>query len=189
MRELEPQVNEGGDDTVGERQVVVRAGAGGRLALVSPAAAQPVFPGFDQGPDSSPVSLASVRRRSPVQIRCDKAVRAHLDDTSRSFRAAAHVPGADTPQTPAMPQKSYRAPSRKGLRIINTQVSWLLVRHRFRLQESGQVCRGGNRAVAGVIACPRSSMSGRVAWTASVILLRSTANSSARTAWVQSLRR
>ena len=49
MRELEPQVNEGGDDTVGERQVVVRAGAGGPLALVSPAAAQPVFPGFHPG--------------------------------------------------------------------------------------------------------------------------------------------
>ena len=49
MGELEPQVNEGGDDTVGERQAVVRAGADCPLALVSPAAAQPVFPGFHPG--------------------------------------------------------------------------------------------------------------------------------------------
>ena len=70
-------------------------------------------PAAIQGPDNSPISLASVRRRIPVQIRCDKAMRAHLDDTSRSFRAAAHVPGTDTPQTPATPQKSYRAPGHK----------------------------------------------------------------------------
>ena len=65
------------------------------------------------GPASSPVSLPSLRRPIPVQIRCDKAVRAHPDSTSRSFRAAAHIPGIDTPQSPATPQKSYRGPSRK----------------------------------------------------------------------------
>ena len=126
MRELEPQENEGGDNTVGERQVVVQAGAGGPLALVSPAAAQPDFPGFHPGAGQLADRLASVRRRSPVQIRCDKAVRAHLDDTSRSFRAAAHVPGADTPQTPAMPQKSYRAPSRNRFLVDNYESGdWL----------------------------------------------------------------
>ena len=50
VRELEPQVNQGGDNAVGERQVVVRARAGGPLALVSPAAAQPAFPGFHPRP-------------------------------------------------------------------------------------------------------------------------------------------
>ena len=49
MRELEPQVNECDDDAVGERQVVVRARAGGALALVSPPAEQPVFLGFRPG--------------------------------------------------------------------------------------------------------------------------------------------
>jgi hypothetical protein len=33
-----------------------------------------------------------------VQIRCDKAAQANPDDTSRSFRAAVHIPGSDTPQ-------------------------------------------------------------------------------------------
>ena len=47
-----------------------------------------------------------------MKIRLLKAVRAHPDDTSRSFRAAAHVRGTDTPQSPATPQKPYRAPSR-----------------------------------------------------------------------------
>ena len=105
MRELEPQVNEGDDDTVGERQVVVRLLAA-RLRSCPRRPRSRSSPAFIQGPDSSPVSLASVWGRSPVQIRCDKAVRAHLDDTSRSFRAACHFAGADTPQTPAMPQKS-----------------------------------------------------------------------------------
>jgi hypothetical protein len=45
VRELKAQVNQGGDDPVGERQVVVRAGAGGALALVPAALKQPVFPG------------------------------------------------------------------------------------------------------------------------------------------------
>jgi hypothetical protein len=60
---------------------------------------------FDQRP--------SLRRPIPVQIRCDKAARAHPDDTSRSFRAAAYVPRTDTPRSPATPRISYRAPSRK----------------------------------------------------------------------------
>jgi RNA-directed DNA polymerase len=49
----------------------------------------------------------------PVQIRCDKAARAHSDDTSRSSRAAAYVPGTDTSQSAATSWISYRAPSRK----------------------------------------------------------------------------
>ena len=63
---------------------------------------------------SSPISLPSLRRPIPVQIRCDRAARAHPDSTSRSFRAAVHIPGTDTPQSPATPQTSYRAPSRKS---------------------------------------------------------------------------
>jgi 8-oxo-dGTP diphosphatase len=42
------------------------------------------------------------------------AARAHPDDTSRSFRAAAHISGTDTPQSPATPRTSYRAPGRKS---------------------------------------------------------------------------
>jgi hypothetical protein len=61
---------------------------------------------------SSSISLPSLRRGRPVQIRCEKAARAHPDDTSRSFRAAAHVPGTDTPQSPATSLMSYRAPRR-----------------------------------------------------------------------------
>ena len=45
MRELKAQVNQGGDNPVGERQAVVRASAGGALALVPAALKQPVFPG------------------------------------------------------------------------------------------------------------------------------------------------
>ena len=45
MRELKAQVNEGGNDPVGERQAVVRPGAGGTLALMPAALKQPVFPG------------------------------------------------------------------------------------------------------------------------------------------------
>ena len=45
VRELEPQVNEGDDDPVGEREVVVRACAGRAQPLVLPALAQPGFPG------------------------------------------------------------------------------------------------------------------------------------------------
>jgi hypothetical protein len=41
--ELKTQVNEGDDDAVGERQVVVRAGAGGAQAAVAPALAEPGF--------------------------------------------------------------------------------------------------------------------------------------------------
>ena len=56
--------------------------------------------------------MASLVRLIPVQIRFDKAARASPDDTSRSFRAAAHVPGTDTPQLPATPHAPYRAPRR-----------------------------------------------------------------------------
>jgi hypothetical protein len=45
VRELEPQGDEGGDDPVGERQVMVRARAGRAEPLVAPALEQPVFPG------------------------------------------------------------------------------------------------------------------------------------------------
>src|SRR5438034_8302797 len=58
------------------------------------------------------MSLPRRRGRRPVKIRLLKAARAHRDDTSRSFRAAAHVRGTDTPKSPATPQKPYRAPSR-----------------------------------------------------------------------------
>src|ERR1700686_2455669 len=65
-----------------------------------------------QSPASPAMSLPRRRGCRPVKIRLLKAVRAHPDDTSRSFRAAAHVRGTDTPQSPATPQKPYRAPSR-----------------------------------------------------------------------------
>jgi hypothetical protein len=45
VRKLKAQVNQGGDDPVGERQVVVRAGAGGAPALVPAPAKQPFFLG------------------------------------------------------------------------------------------------------------------------------------------------
>src|SRR5258708_4336226 len=64
-------------------------------------------------PARSSMSLPRRRGWRPVKIRLLKAARAHRDDTSRSFRAAAHVPGTDTPQSPATPQKPYRAPTRK----------------------------------------------------------------------------
>jgi hypothetical protein len=41
VRELVAQVNQGDDDTVGDRKVVVRAGAGCAQAVVTPAFAQP----------------------------------------------------------------------------------------------------------------------------------------------------
>ena len=43
VRELEPQVNEGDDDPVGERQVMARPGAGRAKPLVAPACEQPVL--------------------------------------------------------------------------------------------------------------------------------------------------
>ena len=43
VRELEPQVNEGDDDPVGERQVMGRPGAGRAKPLVAPACEQPVL--------------------------------------------------------------------------------------------------------------------------------------------------
>jgi hypothetical protein len=45
VRELKAQVNEGGDDPVGERQVMAGPRSGGALPFVSPSLAQPVFPG------------------------------------------------------------------------------------------------------------------------------------------------
>ena len=45
VRELEPQVNEGDDDPVSERQVMVRPGAGRAQPLMAAALEQPVFPG------------------------------------------------------------------------------------------------------------------------------------------------
>ena len=45
MRELESQVNEGDDNPVGERQAVVRPGAGRTQPRVAPAGEQPVLPG------------------------------------------------------------------------------------------------------------------------------------------------
>jgi len=89
VRELEPQVSEGDDDPVGEREVVARPGTGRTQPRVAPAGEQPVLPGGRPWP----ISLPSRARLSPVQIRFDKAARASPDDTSRSFRAAAHVPG------------------------------------------------------------------------------------------------
>ena len=112
VRELEPQVNEGDDDPVGEHEVVVRACAGRASRSWSRRSRSRASPAAVHGPASSAISLPSVRRRIPVKIRCDKAARAHLDDTSRSFRAAARVHGTDTPQSPATPQKFYRAPNR-----------------------------------------------------------------------------
>ena len=43
VRELEPQVNQGDDDPVGERQAVIRARSGRAQPLVLPAGQQPVF--------------------------------------------------------------------------------------------------------------------------------------------------
>ena len=104
VRELVAQVNEGDDDAVGEGKVVVRAGAGRALAVVTSAIAQPgVFPGRP-GSGEFGDELAESRGCRPVKIRLLKAVRAHPDDTSRSFRAAAHVHGTDTPQSPATPR-------------------------------------------------------------------------------------
>src|SRR5262249_50311718 len=55
---------------------------------------------------SSSISLPSLQREIPVQIRCDKAARAHPDDTSRSFRAAAYVADNDTPRSPITPGRT-----------------------------------------------------------------------------------
>lgn len=44
VRELEPQVNDGDDDPVGERQVVVWPSAGSAQPVMTPARAQPGFP-------------------------------------------------------------------------------------------------------------------------------------------------
>jgi transposase len=63
------------------------------------------------------MSMASLVRLIPVQIRFDKAMRASPDDTSRPSRTAVHVPGNDTPQLPVTPHGPYRAPSRKDLGI------------------------------------------------------------------------
>jgi hypothetical protein len=61
-RELVAQVDEGDDDAAGERQVVVRAGAGGAQALVSPAFEQPgVFRG-GPGPGEFGGELAEAAR-------------------------------------------------------------------------------------------------------------------------------
>jgi hypothetical protein len=46
----------------------------------------------------------------------------------------------------------------------------------------------GNRAVDGTMTYPCCSSSGRVSFTALVVVSLSTANSRPRTAWVQSLR-
>jgi hypothetical protein len=64
------------------------------------------------------MSLASLVRLIPVQIRFDKAMRASPDDTSRPSRTAVHVPGNDTPQLPVTPHAPYRAPRR--YRLITT---------------------------------------------------------------------
>jgi hypothetical protein len=97
VRELQAQVNEGGDDPVGERQVVVRPGARGALALVSRRSSSRSSSLAAHGAAISAIRADSRARLIPVQIRFDKAARASPDDTSRSFRAAAHVPGTDTP--------------------------------------------------------------------------------------------
>ena len=43
MRELEPEDDQGGDDPVGEHQVVAGARAGGPLPVTAPAIPQPGF--------------------------------------------------------------------------------------------------------------------------------------------------
>ena len=83
VRELEPQVNQGDDDPVGERQLMVRACA----LSAQPVAAASAARSRDSccaahGPASSAISLPSGGGGSPVKIRCDKAARPHLDDTS-----------------------------------------------------------------------------------------------------------
>ena len=65
VRKLEPQVNKGDDDPVGERQVVVRARAGRPVALVSPAAAQPVLPGRCPRPGQLTDQLAQPAAAEP----------------------------------------------------------------------------------------------------------------------------
>jgi hypothetical protein len=65
VRELEPQVNQGGDDPAGERQVVVRAGPGGALALVPAALKQPVFPGGGPPPGQFPDQPGQMRAAYP----------------------------------------------------------------------------------------------------------------------------
>ena len=65
MRELEPQVNEGDDDPIGEREAMVRPGAGRAQPLVSPALAQPVFPGSRPGPGQFLDQLAELAAADP----------------------------------------------------------------------------------------------------------------------------
>jgi len=81
-------------------------------------------------------------------------VRAHRDDTSRSFRAAARVCGTDTPQSPATPQKPYRAPSRKlpnfAVEGDHTEASWL--RHLVRERAPGRYGPPGAERVEGAYA-------------------------------------
>src|SRR5487761_1382073 len=83
-------------------------------------------PAAVHAPARSAMSLPSRRGCRPVKIRLLKAVRAHLDVTSRSFRAAAHVPGTDTPQitryapdalsrTKSLPFQHDTEPSRQPL--------------------------------------------------------------------------
>jgi hypothetical protein len=55
-------------------------------------------PAAAHGEATSPISQPSRPRLIPAQIRSDKAVRANPDDTSRSLRTAARVPGTDTPK-------------------------------------------------------------------------------------------
>ena len=54
MRELEAQVDEGDDDPVGERQVMIWPGAGRAHPLVLPAAEQPVLLGCGPRRDKLP---------------------------------------------------------------------------------------------------------------------------------------
>ena len=112
VRKLEPQDHQGDDHPVRERQLMVRACALGAQPVPAAPVSQPRLLLRQPRLGEPSISLPSLRRGRPVQIRCDKAARAHPDDTSRSFRAAAHVPGIDTPQSPSTAQTSYRAPSR-----------------------------------------------------------------------------
>ena len=105
-----PKITKGGDHPVRERELMARActfGAAGP-ARAGPAAAIPAV--LAKAGRAPPISLLSMRRGR--QIRCDKAARAHPDDTSRSFRAAAHVPRDRHAAIAATSVMSHHAPSR-----------------------------------------------------------------------------
>jgi hypothetical protein len=54
VRELEPQVNEGDEDPVGEGEAAVRPSAGRTQPRVTPAGEQPVLPGGRPRPGQLP---------------------------------------------------------------------------------------------------------------------------------------